>query len=318
MSDVDIVESMEVSDVASLNERSKNAQKQLSLTIISSTRAETALNRNKPLDDNDSSQALEKRYAKRLEAVESLRKQIHEQISDYSKRTFELQEILRKREKDTLDMEDTFWKLTREISAEMESTSVCNEDNKRANELHDIHSKNSIQAKQLERLRLKQQNYQQSIKKIKSCLKQYSKLEEDGLNLTDLEHLQGQHGIVKQKLEQRRREISKLTKTKVALTRKLSKTEQTVNDIQASMSESKPELLVLDKKISDERKRLSSLKHKYESICEQTSEFKKKQTFEDNLALRHDFELTSKLVQDMTEKVQQLQERHRKCQKNEN
>lgn len=296
-------------DEESLRERNVKAQKEISLTLFQTVTNEQTL-------DGVELVELENRYVKRLEGIEKLRKAIDEQKDEYSAKILTLQKQLKVREQEALNMEEMFWKLTKDIVAERETSSnEINDENKTALDLlKEFRSKSMKQSKQVESLLLKRQNFQRSIEKLNACLKQHGKLADDGLSLTDVEHLQAQHETVKRKLEQRGKEVGKLMKSTKAISSKISEAEQKICTLQKSIEEQKPELLILDQKLNEEHKRSVSLKQKYERICGKTAKFKKKQSFVENSSLRQDYQQVCDMVQEMTEKLKELKDRYKACQ----
>ena len=327
----------DIHNIETLSQRSLLAQEQIgrlqsrqnlngSLNDKDRNESEDNNESTKPTVEDDSTLSSNKRemYRNRLATIVKTQEKMNVQTETFTKEIQHLQQVLRQKEAEVVEKKNAFVKLLRQTLTSPEETNVIinnkqvdstqiekSNGTKESNisNINELLTEDDEQTKEIFRLRLKEINLKRSVKKMYACIKQTEKLAE-GLNLTDLEHIQTQDDLVTKKMSLRQIEVEKLTDRCQNLSTAKELDEQKIEGRREKIKSIRNEITQLDSDICNERDKVALKKKKYEEACSQNAKIKKQHALQKG-ALLDDYNNVLLKIKTMTEQLHDLKKRYR-------
>ena len=327
----------DIHNIETLSQRSLLAQEQIgrlqsrqnlngSLNDKDRNESEDNNESTKPTVEDDSTLSSNKRemYRNRLATIVKTQEKMNVQTETFTKEIQHLQQVLRQKEAEVVEKKNAFVKLLRQTLISPEETNVIinnkqvdstqiekSNGTKESNisNINELLTEDDEQTKEIFRLRLKEINLKRSVKKMYACIKQTEKLAE-GLNLTDLEHIQTQDDLVTKKMSLRQIEVEKLTDRCQNLSTAKELDEQKIEGRREKIKSIRNEITQLDSDICNERDKVALKKKKYEEACSQNAKIKKQHALQKG-ALLDDYNNVLLKIKTMTEQLHDLKKRYR-------
>ena len=249
----------------------------------------------------------ERRYADALSAILDAKRKAAQQKERSDRVAFELQARLDEKEFKAKKIADSFKAFKREIFLAAEHSRTGKKLSKKV--IDEFEAQEALRDQELEKVRLKNINLRNALKKCEAKLRAKEQLAE-GLHLIDFEQLKIENQALAEKIEDRKDEIEKLRKKHAANVRVATHARETLAFEEKLCEKRRGELKALDAKLAVERDRVAKLKKRREKKRMRDASRSESKGFAANDMLVLDYEKRKVEITQTEARIQELKERY--------
>ena len=249
----------------------------------------------------------EKQYAETLSNILELKRRSAAQKAESDRMIYELQSRLDEKEFKAKKIADSFREFKREIALSAEHSRTSKPIPRKV-----IQQFEELEAKkehEVEKVRLKNINLRMTLKKLEQQLRAKEQLAE-GLHLIDFEQLKIENQSLREKIEERDDELSRLKKKNTANVQVLTHIKEKLHFVNAQNKVDQKTLSDLDANLATERDKLTKLKAERDSLRASNLKRKQAQGFANSDLLIMDYEKKKAELEVLHQRIDELKHRH--------
>lgn len=252
-------------------------------------------------------QEMEKQYSDTLAAILQLKRRGEERKAEFDRKTSELQAKLDEKEFKAKKIAESFREFKHEIALSAENSRTSKPIPRRV--IAQFEELEQAREAELEKVRLKHINLKMTLKKVEQKLRAKEQLA-DGLHLIDFEQLKIENQTLSEKIEDRNDELAKLKKKNEANVQVLTHVKEKLQFVQAETVVQQAKLSKLDAQLAEARDEQVKAKAKRDVLRAKEMKAKENQGLAGSAILLRDYEMREKEMEQMRQRVAELQERH--------